>query len=93
MLLVVVLVCPADAWKTVHEKRLRRAGERRKTVGSLPFRSKGEGKDKPIGRAIQNKNLGGEMGPKTLFFLLKTSFLTFFRPFLTNVGPRLSQGF
>jgi hypothetical protein len=80
MLLVVVLVYPAVAWKTVHEERMLCEVERRRTAVWLPFRSKGEGKDKPIPLAIQNKNLGAEKGSKRPLFDERTSFLAFFGP-------------
>jgi len=48
------------AWKTVHEEWMLCEVERRRTAVWLPFRSKGEGKDKPIPLAIQNKNLGAK---------------------------------
>jgi len=44
---------PQFAWKTVHEERMLCEVERRRTAVWLPFRSKGEGKDKPIPVAIQ----------------------------------------
>jgi hypothetical protein len=55
---------PQFAWKTVHEEGMLCEVERRRTAVWLPFRSKGEGKDKPIPVPIQNKNLGAKKASK-----------------------------